>query len=138
MQMSGHVTNNMSQLSNSLSADGKRQLEHTEKNLKNKFYHCEEKGCKLYVKKQLRQTGIEVFAVNGFYCETHDCDVCRCMWEPGYHFGTDSKSFSRRSYEHLKGRPQTTYTGFSTEHPVHGGEEADTQSLHFKKTQPQP
>jgi len=55
----------------------------------NEHFHSVEKGCDL--------EPITVFVSHGhidaYRCKTHNADyVCRCGWEYGWHYGTDSNS----------------------------------------------
>ena len=51
-------------------------------------FHAPELGCELYLTinkryiKEVNKYGL----TKDWYCATHDCYVCRCGWEYGYHY----------------------------------------------------
>ncbi len=64
--------------------------------MKNKFLHNKERGCevehrKVYVR---IDRGLPVY-VDGAYCVTHDENLCRCGWQKGFHYGTNSLLIGR-------------------------------------------
>jgi hypothetical protein len=50
----------------------------TKKESKNKYFHCQEKGC---IIKPLKNKERQV------RCETHNVLICKCGWQEGHHFG---------------------------------------------------
>jgi len=56
--------------------------------IKNKFFHRKSKGCKIIKEKILTKDKTHWNII--YFCETHQCDVCRCGWEIGFHFGENS------------------------------------------------
>lgn len=59
---------------------------------KSKHFHLKENGCKLIPKRYFirkeRHTDLYLFA---YFCKTHQKEkICRCGWEFGRHFGTNS------------------------------------------------
>jgi len=67
------------------------------KNMKERLdrFHHKKFGCKI-ISKQFRTDNYHhaTHCIVGGYCETHQVGVCRCGWQFGYHYGTNSKKLA--------------------------------------------
>lgn len=73
-------------------------------------------GCRLISKKirstekNRRNTKYDTGEINAMYCLDHEKIVCRCGWEFGHHYGTDSKNFPvinrKREFKEVKKRKE--------------------------------
>ena len=52
-------------------------------------YHSIEQGCEI-VKKRYFESG------DAAHCKIHKKDICRCGWEWGWHYGTESKPLNKK------------------------------------------
>lgn len=68
----------------------KKSFEENEQKKQNKFFHVKEKGCDIEERKLMRMIGRRIYSTEGFYCNTHNCGVCKCGWEFGFHYGKNS------------------------------------------------
>jgi len=60
-----------------------------ENSLNDEYYHHEGK-CKLEVRHRYTPETNKTLTAFYYYCHTHKCEVCRCGWQIGWHYGTQS------------------------------------------------
>lgn len=61
-----------------------------EETLQNKFFHTDVKGCEMTtVLYKRRGYTTDTYGETAF-CVTHDCEVCRCGYEVGFHYSENS------------------------------------------------
>lgn len=65
-------------------------MELTEREKQSDRYHAKVKGCTVVFWK--REVYDHAHIVETYRCEEHGKELCRCGWERGWHYGTESKS----------------------------------------------
>lgn len=63
----------------------------SEEQMQNPHFHCSLKGCKMISKKiegkrRKRCGDFEMAWINGFWCDTHQVELCRCGWEFSHYY----------------------------------------------------
>ena len=58
----------------------------------NPHYHSKDKGCELQLYTRYKRDANN-YALRCYKCKTHNVLVCRCRWEFGWHYGTETKLF---------------------------------------------
>ena len=70
-----------------------------ERQKKSPYFHSPEKGCEIEKRTYYRgKTRKKLSKLKGYFCKTHQKEICRCGWEFKFHYGTYSGEIK-------KGRP---------------------------------
>ena len=65
--------------------------------LDNQYFHSTEKGCKIVsMTISANNENKRINYIQGGYCKKHKVKICRCGWEWGHHYGTDSKKINKK------------------------------------------
>ena len=56
----------------------------------NPHYHCQEKGCKIEHISSIKE-GRKFETFDYAICNTHNIKICRCGFEFGFHYNSESK-----------------------------------------------
>ncbi len=66
-----------------------------ESSLKDEHFHSKDKGCELKEMARYKSHSKKVITRSHYFrCLTHKVDVCRCGWEFGWHYGTNSTAMN--------------------------------------------
>jgi hypothetical protein len=71
----------------------------------NKHFHGPAKGCKIKpITTPPRNPIYKGHLIHLAFCEIHQKEICRCGWEWGWHYGSDSKNLEKAKERKAKQR----------------------------------
>ena len=62
-----------------------------ERHRQSPYFHSPDKGCEIEERVYYRgKTRKKLSKLKGYFCKTHQKEICRCGWEFKFHYGTYS------------------------------------------------